>query len=327
MKYFITGATGYIGTQLAKKIARQGHVVHALYRSETKTRDLKNRENIRLFPGDIMNKDSLAEAVAGCDGVFHVAAFAKPWHKDPQTFFELNVKGAENVFHASQKAGVGRVVFTSTAGVISPSNGQPSDEKTPRTVPLSTQYEKSKAHAEELAFKLNNQSMEIVTVNPSRVYGPGLLSDSNGVTRMIKLYADGKFRFLPGDGRSIGNYVFIDDVVDGHIKAMEQGRGGERYILGGENASFIDFFRTLSEVMEKEVRLFKLPIPIMHAAARLMEIRANLTGAPPLITPPFVKKYLYNWDLSSAKAKNELGYDPITLERGLTETVAWLKNH
>lgn len=324
MKYLLTGATGYIGTQLAQRLAAQGHTVHALYRSESKLGNLNQVENIHFFKGDILDVKSLELAVEGCDAVFHVAAFAKPWHKDPQTFFRLNVKGAENVFQTAKRAGVKRVVFTSTAGVISPSDGTPSDENTARTIPLSTLYEKSKAEAEELAKSLNSSEMEIVTVNPSRVYGPGLLSDSNGVTRMVKLYLEGKFRFLPGDGRSIGNYVFIWDVVDGHLQAMEHGRGGERYILGGDNASFREFFDLLAKVSGKKVRLFKLPIPLMNMAAQAMEWRANWTGAPPLITPPFVKKYSYNWDLSSAKAEMELGYQPKNLEQGLAETVDWL---
>ena len=326
MKIFLTGATGYIGAQLAKQLASQGHTVHALFRSQNKTGDLRSEEYILLFLGDIMDKESLEKAMEGCDAVFHVAAFAKPWHKDPQTFYRLNVQGAENVFITAKMVGVKRVVFTSTAGVISPSNGAPSDEKTPRNTPLSTHYEKSKAQAEMLANSLNSSGLEIITVNPSRVYGPGLLSDSNGVTRMVKLYLEGKFRVLPGDGKSIGNYVYISDVVEGHIKAMQHGRAGERYILGGENASFIQFFETLSSVAGKDFRLFKLPISVMTMAAKAMEVRANLTGASPIITPPFVKKYLYDWDLSSAKAERELSYRPISLEDGLAKTLTWIKD-
>ena len=145
--------------------------------------------------------------------------------------------------------------------------------------------------------------MQIITVNPSRVYGPGLLSDSNGVTKMIRLYLQGKFRLIPGNGESTGNYVFIDDVVEGHIQAMEKGRAGERYILGGENASFNEFFNLLAAITGKQHRMFKIPIPVMNLAAKTMEIRANLTGAAPLLTPPWVKKYLFDWAHSTSKAE------------------------
>ncbi len=324
MKYLITGATGYIGVQLAKRLAGEGHTVHALYRSESKTAELKNIEGIKLVKGDILFPESLKEAVRGCNGVFHVAALAKPWDKNPQTFYQYNVQGALNVFDAARKAGAFRIVFTSTAGVISPSNGKPSDEYTPRSVDFFTDYERSKAQAEEKAVDLSKAGMEIVIVNPTRVYGPGQLSDSNGVTRMVKLYLKGKFRTLPGDGKSIGNYVYIDDVIDGHIRAMEQGRAGERYILGGDNVSFNDFFNLLSDLTGKSGKLYKIPIPVMNLAARFMEVRANLTGTPPLLTPPWVKKYLYNWELSSEKAKRDLGYEYTPIEVGLGKTIDWI---
>ncbi len=324
MKYFITGATGYIGTQLSKQLIAEGHEVHALYRNESKANDLKKIPGVSLFKGDIMDLESLETAVQSCDAVFHVAALAAPWHKDSNTFYRLNVEGAENVFRSALQAGVRKVVFTSTAGVISPSNGIPSNEQTPRTIAFSTHYEKSKAEAEKKANWFAENGLQIVTVNPSRVYGPGLLSDSNGVTKMIKMYMEGKFRLLPGNGKSIGNYVFINDVIDGHIKAMKHGVSGQRYILGGENASFIEFFDVLAKLTDNEIRMFKIPISVMNTAAKLMEIRANLTGIPPLITPPWVKKYLYNWDISSNKAEEELGYKPMKLQEGLGKTVDWI---
>jgi farnesol dehydrogenase len=323
MKYLITGATGYIGTQLAKQLAGEGHAVHALYRSEAKTTDLKF-EGIQLFKGDLSDRQSLDTAAHGCDGVFHVAAFAKPWAKDPQTFYRLNLEGALNVFKAARYAGVSKVVFTSTAGVISPSNGTPSDEQTLREIAQFTHYELSKAQAEEAAVKLCDEGMNIVTVNPSRVYGPGLLSDSNGVTRMVKLYLEGKFRLMPGNGSSIGNYVFIDDVVSGHMLAMKHGKPGERYILGGDNVSFTELFNLLADLTGKDARLYKIPIPVMKLAAKVMEIRANLTGSPPILTPPWVKKYLYNWELSTEKAERELGYQPTPIEEGLGKTIDWI---
>jgi farnesol dehydrogenase len=218
-------------------------------------------------------------------------------------------------------------VFTSTAGVISPSqNGQPSDEYTPRWVDYFTDYERSKALAEKELLKLcQSNSLELVIVNPTRVYGPGLLSDSNGVTRMVKMYLEGRFRLLPGDGTSIGNYVYIDDVVEGHLAAMEKGTPGERYILGGENASFRQFFDILTQVSGKQLRLFNVPVGVMKFAARLMELRADLTGRAPLLTPPWVNKYLYHWELSSKKAAEELGYAPLPLAEGLRRTVEWLQ--
>ncbi|RMF25152.1 MAG: NAD-dependent epimerase/dehydratase family protein, partial [Bacteroidetes bacterium] len=272
-----------------------------------------------------LERESLEKAAKGCDAVLHVAAYAKPWAPDPQTFHRINVEGARRVFELTRGGEVGRVVFTSTAGVISPSDGRPSDEATPRRIPLSTDYERSKAEAEALAREFVERGADIVIVNPTRVYGPGLLSDSNGVTRMVKLWLEGKFRFLPGDGNSIGNYVFIEDVVEGHLLALDKGKPGERYILGGDNASFREFFHLLEQLTGRRRRMVSLPIPLMHLAARMMEWRANLLGTPPLLTPPWVKKYLYHWELSVEKARRELGYDPLPLKEGLRRTLQWLQ--
>jgi farnesol dehydrogenase len=325
MTYLVTGATGYIGEQLTQRLIQEGHTVHALYRSETKAVGLQQKGAF-LFKGDLLDRSSLDAAAKGCDAIFHVAAFAKPWDKDPQTFYRYNVEGSKNVFDAAQKAGTRKVVFTSTAGVISPSDGKPSDETTPRKLDYFTDYERSKAQAEALCAQYIRAGMEIVTVNPTRVYGPGLLSDSNGVTRMVKLYLEGKFRLLPGNGKSVGNYVFVEDVIDGHLRAMQRGSNGERYILGGDNLSFLDFFDRLARLTGREMRMIKVPIPLMNFVAKMMEIRANLTGAPPLLTPPWVKKYLYNWELSSQKAQQELGYQPTPVEHGLEKTVRWILN-
>ncbi|MBI1225310.1 MAG: NAD-dependent epimerase/dehydratase family protein [Bacteroidetes bacterium] len=325
MKYLITGATGYIGTQLTKRLVAEGHIVHALYRSEGKAAELKELPNTNLKKGDLLDKPSLLAAAEGCDAVFHVAAFAKPWDKNPKTFYDYNLDGAVNVFEAAKQAGVKRVIFTSTAGTMSPNQGGKSNESTARSNDFFTDYDRSKGQAEAIAKQMSSPDLEIVTVNPSRVYGPGLLSDSNGVTRMVKMYLEGKFRLLPGDGNSLGNYVFIDDVVEGHLAAMRQGRAGERYILGGANASFNGFFETLAKLSGKQVRMVKVPLPVMKLVSHVMEAHANLTGKPPVLTPPWVKRFHYNWELSIEKAQKELGYQPLGLEQGLSKTLDWLR--
>ncbi len=327
MKVLVTGATGYIGMRICEALAAKGHQVHALYRSATKAAPLKGQEGIELFQGDILDAASIARAIKGTDAVIHVAAFAKPWAPDRNIYHRINVQGARTVFEAAHRSDVPRVVFTSTAGVISPSEGgRLSDEHTPRRIPHFTDYEASKAEAEALARQMvRDTGIEIVIVNPTRVYGPGLLSDSNGVTRMVKLYLEGKFRLIPGNGRSVGNYVYIDDVVRGHLAALQKGQPGHRYILGGENVSFLQFFETLAKVTGKRYRMFKLPMPLMSMAAHAMHLRAEWLGTPPLITPPWVKKYVYNWALSTERMEKELGIRPTPLEQGLIHTVKWLK--
>ncbi len=323
MKIFITGATGFIGSKLALQLANQGHKVHAIYRSQVKTEVIKH-PNILTYKGDLYDAQSIETAMDGCKFVFHVAAYAKTWAKQRDTFYQYNVVGTQNVLDCAVKLGVQKVVVTSTAGVFSPSNQSPVAEDTPRTIPFFNDYESSKAQAEEMIKGYVKKGLYVVIVNPPRVYGPGILSDSNAVTKMIMLYAKGKFRILPGDGKSIGNYVFVDDVVNGHILAMEKGRNGERYILGGENHSYSDFFQVESQIIGKKYFQFKLPISVMLFISGAMTLAARWFGITPLITPNWVRKYLYNWELTSQKAIDELGYTITPLSEGISKTIEWM---
>ncbi len=325
MKYFVTGITGFIGSNLARRLAMDGHEVHAIARHQL-SEELFALPGIRFYKGDLFNLKVLRQAMEGCDAGFHLAALAKAWSKDPQEFYRVNVEGAVNVFSVARDCGVKKVVFTSSAATMSPSEqDQPADENTLRNVPFFNTYEETKREAEEQAREFSRNGLEVVIVNPSRVYGPGPLNPSNSVTKMIAGYYRGNWRIIPGDGKKIGNYVFIDDVVNGHILAAEKGRGGERYILGGENITFDELFRKIALVTGIRKRMIHLPLPIMTLAARLMEWQNPLTGIPPLITAAWVKKYLNHWCLSSGKASRELGYCITPFETGVRETVEWLE--
>jgi len=324
MNILITGATGFIGTTLTQKLAEDGHIVHALYRSKEKAKIIEHR-NVRLFKGDITDYRSVESAVRSCEAVFHMAAYARVWAKDASTFNRTNVQGTVNVLDAAWKEGVKKIVFTSTAGVLGPSAGEIVTESTQREIGYFSEYERTKAQAEEKISELIRKGLEIVVVNPTRVYGPGILSESNGITKMIKLYSQGKFRWIPGNGESIGNYVYVDDVVEGHILALKKGRSGEKYILGGHNISYNRFFEQLSSATGQNRRMIKLPLPLMLGFAYLLSLRAKVFGIPPLITPPWVKRYLHNWKVSSEKAINELGYQITQLDKGLKKTLDWLK--
>ena len=325
MNILITGATGFIGTKLTLKLAEDGHVVHALYRSKEKTKII-DHPNVRLFKGDITDYRSVENAARSCDVVFHMAAYARVWSKDSDIFNRINVQGTVNVMDAAQKVGVRKIVFTSTAGVLGPSKSVGVSENTQREIDYFSEYEITKALAEEKIREYIGNGLEIVVVNPTRVYGPGIMSESNGVTRMIKLYSEGKFRWIPGNGKSIGNYVYVDDVVEGHILALEKGKSGQRYILGGYNVSFNKFFEQLANTSGQKFWMIKLPLPLMLGVAYLFRLRTKLFGIPPLITSPWVKRYLYNWEMSSQKAFEELGYRITSLDKGFKKTLEWLKN-
>lgn len=325
MNVFLTGATGYIGTRLALFLADKGFRVHALYRSEEKAKSLKTNSNIVLFKGDILDVKSLELAMQGCRQVFHVAACAKAWEKDPSTFYRLNVEGTLNLLNVAQKLKVEKIVFTSTAGIFGPSEDGSFTDETSVSTGFFTDYEKSKRTAEDIIRRRAGEGQHIVIVNPTRVYGPGLLSESNGVTRMVKLCLEGKWHFIPGNGKSIGNYVFVDDVVRGHILAMENGRIGENYILGGENINYLHFFDRIRDISGDRFSLFNVGLKFMKLISNCMKFMAEKFSVPPAITPELVEKFTCNWNVSSNKAITELGYSITPLDEGLRRTITWLK--
>lgn len=326
MNCFLTGANGFIGMKLVEELSYAGHTVRCLVRSPEKFRPLSGLSGVTPVIGDLDSVHILEAAARGCDTVFHLAAFAKPWSKDKSLPFRVNVTGTENLLKAAQRAGVRRFVFTSSAAVIGPSPGSdPIDEEYPRTVPFFNEYEDTKAAAEKLVRSYSRDGMECVIVNPTRVYGPGPVNESNSVTRMISLYARGRWRINPGDGTCVGNYVLVGDVVRGHIQAAVKGKPGHRYILGGENITFDQLFETLGDLTGRRLWLVRFPVSLMIAAARLMEWQAGITGIAPMITAPWVKKYLNHWSLSSRKAMEELGCHPVSFAEGAKITLDWLR--
>ena len=326
MKIFISGATGFIGSRLAIRLADDGNIIQALYRSENKTH-LINHPNIKLFKGDILDIPSLQAAMAGCVQVYHTAAFAKVWEPDHNRIYRLNIEGTVNVINAGIEAGVKKFVCTSTAGVYGPSGkNKLVDENSTKPGNYFTVYESSKAILEKILLTISKSGIYIVMVNPTRVYGPGPLSQSNGVTRMIKSYSEGRWRVIPGNGKSTGNYVYVEDVVTGHILAMNKGLSGENYILGGSNESYNELFSKLSFLMGKKYQMAHLPLWLMLLVSELMIGFAKITGKEPLITPPLVKKFMHEWNVSSTKAIRELGYTPVNLNLGLKNTLEWINS-
>lgn len=325
MNIFITGATGFIGQKLSLQLAENGHIVYALVRNEQKGTALLHHQNIRLFIGDILDKASVLAAMKGCRQVYHLAALASVWNKDPDAFYIMNVDGFKNILDCALKFHIKDVLFTSTAGVVGHSENRKlvCESTNPHPI-LETLYEKSKVEAELLLQQYNQKGIRGIIVNPSRVFGPGLLTESNGFTRLIKMYINGKWKIKPGNGKSIGNYVYIDDVVAGLIKAMEKARPGERYLLGGINTTYNDFFSLVDNLTGKKRRLYNIPLPVMLFVSHMQLLMAKLFGKQPLITPPFVRKYNKNWIVSSAKAEKELDYQITPLKEGVAKTLAWL---
>lgn len=325
MRVFITGGTGFIGTRLAEKLISENHDVTLLARNPSAAL-FNGNDKVNIIKGDLSNKTALIEGMKDCDWVFHMAAWAKPSFKDPTIVTGINIDGTVNVFDAALENHVKKVVFTSTGGTMGYSHdGNPVDENTNPDPMLHTLYEKTKAEAERIAIDYSRKGLAVITVNPTRVYGPGKLTESNSMTKIISLYISGLWRIIPGNGKSIGNYVFIDDVVEGHILAARFGRSGERYILGGENHSFRGLFDIIGETSGKRRILVNLPAGLMKGIIKLFMFMSKISGSPPAITMDWLDKYLNNWIMSSDKAVNELGYKITPLYEGISRTIQWLK--
>jgi nucleoside-diphosphate-sugar epimerase len=322
---FVTGGTGFIGRRLVRRLLEDGDRVHLLSRRQSDLTGLQG-EGVRVFRGDVTDRASLAPAMAGVLRDFHLAGCATNWARDPAIYFQVNVEGLRNVAEAALEQGVERMLFTSTSLTFGPSRGEEVDEQAQRTAPFFTEYERTKSLAEQEAERFVQRGLPIVVVNPTRVYGPGKMTEGNSVTYMVEMFLEGKFLPILGKGHEIGNYVHVDDLVEGHRQAMAKGRIGEKYILGGENCSFNQFFAVLSELCGREPPRAHIPAVGARAFAAMLELKARAFGGTPLISRPWVELFLHDWAFSSGKAASELGYRSRPLREGLAETCRWLND-
>jgi nucleoside-diphosphate-sugar epimerase len=324
MKIFITGATGYIGQRLMERLLAQGHEVKALVRSIPDDSTF-NHPKLMFQVGNLLDRVSLEKGMEGCNQAYHLAAYARPWAKNARTYFEINVQGTLNMLEAARKAGVEKLVYSSSCAVLGRSNGSPITEDHVRDIHFFTEYESSKHIAEMYVRNYSKNGLETVIVSPSKVYGPGLWTESNVVSRLVQLYLEGEWHVIPGDGKSLGCFCFIDDVVNGLLLAMAHGRPAEKYILGGENFHFNDFFKMVKTLTGKNHFLVHVPVWLMLLFGWKEEVSSSLFGRDPLITRKWIVKYNYDLACSSEKAIRELGYKITPFKEGLTTTLRWLK--
>ncbi|HHG84844.1 MAG TPA: NAD-dependent epimerase/dehydratase family protein [Bacteroidetes bacterium] len=328
MQIVITGANGFLGGRLAQKLADQGHEVSAMVRT---LRDYDNLRHpkIKQIQGDILQPDRLEAAFEGAKQVYHLAALANDWAPDPRDFYQVNVQGTVNVLEAAAKMGIQKTVVTSTAGTLGPPDpGQvhPIDENHIRLVDFFTEYESSKSIAEERIQHYVRNGLNIVMVNPTRVFGPGKLDRKNGYVLVMDRYLNKAFAVAPGVRDVVGNYVHVDDVVQGHILAMEKGRTGEKYLLGGSNVTFSDLFASLDKLSHKKGRALRIPFGVIFMLAGFQEWRARWFRKAPMVTKGWFRKAAYDWPISSEKAHRELGYTPLEFDEAVKKTVDWLRS-
>jgi nucleoside-diphosphate-sugar epimerase len=318
---FITGTTGFVGRTVLRKLAETGFRVRAAVRKMPAT-PLPDTE---ILIADLADQHALTAAMKGCDGVIHLAACARNWTRNPGEFDKTNVEGTQHVLAAAEASGVQRVVHTSTVLTIGPSNGSAVDESAQRKGPALTDYERTKLAAERIVAEFVRNGLHVVMVNPTRIFGPGPLTEANSVTIMVRDYLRGRWHLLPGNGNAVGNYAYIEDVADGIVGALLYGRAGERYILGGENLTYRQLFDIVNRISGKSHTLFPVPALAAGFFSRLELLRATVFNSYPLITPGWVTTLFGEAAYSCAKAERELGYRITPFETAIHTTIDWLQ--
>lgn len=310
MRILVTGATGYLGRAIVGACRAAGHSTVSFSRHAASAG----------LPGDAVDGDvrdgaSLARAADGCDAICHTAALVAVWRKERSEFDEVNVGGLERVIEAAQRAGVERVVYTSSFLALPPTGSE---------VPGRwNDYQRTKVMGDRLAGRAVIAGAPLIRVYPGVIYGPGGLTEGNLIGRMV---ADHLNHRLPGliGAEQRWSYAYVDDVAAGHVAAIERGRIGAQYRLGGENARQMAIFEIV-----RDLTGHKLPRRIPRWAAvtvgAVQELRAAMTGRPPLLTAGTVEILTRDWTFDSDVAMSELGYRITPLRDGVTRVVESLR--
>jgi dihydroflavonol-4-reductase len=322
MRALVTGATGFVGSAVARALLREGWQVRTLVRLTSNRRNLERLE-VETVVGDLSDRSSLEHAVAGCEALFHVAADYRLGARNPQELYRTNVEGTRNVLNASRIGGVGRVIYTSSVATIGiPADGSPGSEVTP--VALSDMighYKRSKFLAEQVARDAAQAGGSVVIVNPSTPVGPGDVKPTP-TGRMVLDAAAGRMPAYVDTGLNI---VHVDDVADGHLLALHHGQDGERYILGGDDMTLREILVAIARIVGRSPPRIRLPsaplLPIAYAA----EAVGRLTGRTTRITVEGVRMARKRMFFSSDKAVRELGYRWRVATQAFEDAVLWLR--
>ena len=318
----VTGATGFVGSAVARVLLKAGHPVRVLARPRSDRRNLKGL-SVEIVQGALEDAGSLAAAVAGCRYLFHVAADYRLWVPDPEPMFRTNVDGTRELMLAAQAAGVERIVYTSSVATLGVVVGGVADEETPsRAEDMIGPYKRSKFDAEAVVRDLiAEQSLPAVIVNPSTPIGPGDIKPTP-TGRLIVEAARGR---VPGFVDTGLNVVHVEDVAIGHLLAAETGETGRRYILGGENLSLAEILAEVARLTGRRPPSFKIPYAAILPVAAGAEALARLTGREPSVTLNGARMSKKKMFFSSARAVRELGYAPRPARQGIADAVAWFK--
>ncbi len=322
MTTLVTGATGFVGSAVVRRLLEAGHDVRALVRPASDRRNLSGLP-VDVVAGDLRRSDSLSAALRGCDTLFHVAADYRLWVRDEREMLAVNVEGTRRLMEAAGDAGIRRVVYTSSVAVLGhKAVGTPADETThARLEEMIGPYKRSKFLAEQIVRDFADRGLPVVIVNPAAPVGPRDIKPTP-TGRMIVEAAAGR---MPAYLETGLNIVDVDDVADGHLLALERGRVGSRYILGGDNMTLCDILTAIARVSGRPAPRLRIPHGVALAVACGAEAWARLFGGEPLATMDSVRMARRPMYFDSTKAKEELGFRARPATEALARAVAWFR--
>ena len=323
MLAFVTGATGFVGSHVARVLAEQGAELRLLVRSNSDLRNIAGL-NAEQVVGDLRDPASYEKAMSGCDVVFHVAADYRLWVRDPDEMYRANVEGTRSLLEAARRNGVRRLVYTSSVATMGfTSNGQAANEDSPVSLnAMIGPYKRSKFMAEELVMAAGREGMDAVVVNPTTPVGEQDIKPTP-TGRIVVDFLKKKFPAYVDTGL---NLVDVRECARGHVAALEKGRTGERYILGGENL-------TLKQILDKLAAMTGLPSPkvrvpyVVALATGIVDevVTGRILGREPRATIDAVRMGRKKMFVSSARAERELGWKTVPVDEALRRAVDWFR--
>ncbi len=324
MKALVTGATGFVGAAVARTLLAAQWEVRVLARKGSDRRNLSGLP-VEIEEGDLKDVNSLERAAAGCPALFHAAADYRLGARDPSQLYEANVEGTRNILNAARRAGVQRIVYTSSVATIGiPADGTPGEEATPTSLEnMIGHYKRSKYLAEEVVREAAREGMSVVIVSPSTPVGPGDVKP----TPTGQLVLDAAAGRMPAYVDTGLNIVHVDDVAAGHLLAYERGKAGERYILGGEDMSLREILALIAALVGRKPPRVRLPYGLVLPMAYLAEGYAALTGHSGRITLEGVRMSRKLMFFSSAKAARELGYRSRPPVEAFADAIRWFREN
>jgi dihydroflavonol-4-reductase len=333
MLAFVTGATGFLGSHVARVLAEQGAELRLLVRPTSDLRnlnddDLKNADRV---VGDLRDAASISKALSGCDVVFHVAADYRLWVRDPDEMYRSNVAGTRSLLEAARKQGVRRVVYTSSVATmgfssrVAPNNGNVADEQSPVGIDdMIGHYKRSKFMAEQVAVEAARSGVDVVIVNPTTPVGERDIKP----TPTGRIVLDFLRRKFPAYVETGLNLVDATECARGHVQALEKGRSGERYILGGENLTLKQILDKLAAITGLKSPTLKLPYVFAFATGIVDEmVTGRLLGREPRATIDAVRMGRKMMFVSSAKAEQELGWRTVPVDGALRRSADWFRGN